>query len=117
MYTIDLNSFTLKQLKDILKRIKLIPSRRMLLTDVDKRFKTLQEQGIKTAADLQSLLKKKTDIPCVAAETGIPDDYLVLLKREVGSYIVKPLKLALLDIFSTEELAILEKLGIKNTKH
>ena len=116
MYSIDLSKITLKELKKITQSIDLIPSRKILLLNIDAIFKKLESANLKTMSDLQEFLKKKSAIPKIAKDFSIDENYLIILNREVNSYVSKPIKLDLLEVFNKSELKKLENRKIKNTK-
>ena len=61
-YYLDLNRFTLEELKELLKSSRLLPSQQILLDDIDERFAVLKGMGIESLAQLQKALKTKTAV-------------------------------------------------------
>ena len=61
-YHIDLEKFSLGRFKDELNESELIPSRRMLKDDIEKRFRVLEDNNVHNLKELASVLKtpKKT---------------------------------------------------------
>jgi len=116
-YYIDLTQFSLERLKHSLTTYMTIPSYRILLEDIDARFEHLQSMGIDNLQVLIDTLKTKPRVASFAAESGLPHDYVVVLRRAAGNYLPKPRKLS---DFPEVDPATIEKLaaaGIKHTKH
>lgn len=83
-------------LKDIKKRIiesDLVPSRMKLLDDIDQNFNILENCGYDTPKKLRNGLKSKKQLSLLYKDTGISEDYLKLLKREIESYFPKKIKI------------------------
>ncbi len=89
----NLSNIKIDDFKTILKEGYLIPSMRVLLKDIEKRFALLSQEEIKTVEELylQTKTKKKTEE--LANRAGIDIEYLIVLRRLVSSYIAKPRKL------------------------
>ena len=116
MYSIDLAKITLDEFEKILCAVQLLPSQKLILDNLHGNMQKLKAKGVAHLQELQSLLKKKNDYPQIAGETGIDEEYLVILNRMVNSYVVKALPLEKLGIFSKEELDVLSRETIVNTK-
>ena len=114
-YYIDLKAIPIDEYKETLKASDLLPSRMLLKENIDDIFHTLRSHNLETVADIQSALKNKKKVQDFSNKTGIPEDYLKVLVREVNSTQPKPNKIK--DFPGvTEEVALkLENLGIKNT--
>lgn len=115
-YYLDLSAFSLEKLKNHLKNTRLLPSQQILQDDIDERFACLERNGIENLQQLQKALKTKSDIQSFAQETGLPVDYLTILRREVNSYQPKPIKLIDFPGVNPEVIDKLDQIGIKNTK-
>ena len=115
-YYLDLNRFTLEELKELLKSSRLLPSQQILLDDIDERFAVLKGMGIESLAQLQKALKTKKSVVAFAAETGMLENYLTVLRREVNSYQPKPINLKDFPGVDMGVIQTLEQQGIKNTK-
>lgn len=95
---------------------RLLPGRARLREEMAKRFGLLEKRGIKHLGELIRTLGSKQKIEKVAVETGIPRDYLVLLKREAGSYLAKPFPLSDFPGIPFEYTESLGARGIRNTR-
>jgi len=116
MYSIDLDRFTIEEFHEILLSIDLLPGRRILLDNRVRIFNELKIREISSLGDLQKFLKKKADYHLLSKELSVEKEYLIVLNREINSYVSKPLPLEKLDTFSNQEIAALALNGIRNTK-
>jgi predicted flap endonuclease-1-like 5' DNA nuclease len=115
-YHINLKDISLDQYKQTLKKAELIPSRRILKEQIDQRFERLQTQGISNLEDLLSAAKNAKKIADLAKNTGLSEEYLTILRREVNALLPQPKNLR---DFPGVEPSIVEKLaksGIRNSK-
>jgi len=115
-YSINPARFPLEHFYELTSSRQLLPDRRILLEKIVERFKILRKQGITNLQDLITTLRTKEKILKFAQESGIPEAYLIRLKREAGSYISRPLRLSEIPGIPYEYLLMLESRGIKNTK-
>ena len=92
-YNINLQAINLAEYKNELITGYLPPSRMLLKNDIDKQFEKLGYQGIDNAWTLLLALKTKNRILQLAAKSGIPAEYLVILSREIRSLVKKPIAL------------------------
>ncbi len=116
-YHINPSSFSLQQLKDNLLSRELIPSRRSLKIDLEKRFKILEDRKISNLLDIINTLKSKKKIEEFSVSSGISIEYLTLLRREVNSYLPNPVPLKKFPGVSVEDMDRLSEKGIKNSRH
>jgi hypothetical protein len=116
MYSTDLSKISLTEWEQILLCAQLLPSQRSILDNLTPNMQRLRDAGIKDVEELRLFLKKKGNYPAIAQDTGISEDYLIILNRMVNSYIVKRKPLPSLGLFDEEELNTLKVQGIKNTE-
>ena len=116
-YHINPSSFSLQQLKNNLLSRELIPSRRSLKIDLEKRFKILEDRKISNLLDIINTLKSKKKIEEFSVSSGISIEYLTLLRREVNSYLPNPVPLKKFPGVSVEDLDRLSEQGIKNSRN
>jgi len=114
-YAPDLSEYSLQQFKDRLKSIRLFSTHRLLLEDIDRRFEILEQHGIENLAHLHKILKTKTSLHTFAAQTGLPPDYLIVLRREVNGLLPKQIALKDFPGVNPEAVLRLDQLGIKTT--
>jgi len=115
-YSIDPSLISLEEFKDLTANRKMLPGRVVLHEQIDKRFCQLKHSGMVTLVDVLRILGTKSKIQSLAIQTGLPEDYLLLLKREAGSYMAKPFPLSSFPGIPYEYVELLKSRGIKNTK-
>lgn len=115
-YTLDPERFSLQRFYELSASKKMIPSRRMLQEGIEEYFEALEKKGILNLCQLIRALANIEKIAATASETGIPIEYLVLLKREAGSYLSKPFPLSDFPGIPLEYTEVLKSRGIKNTR-
>ena len=93
-YYVDLSAITLKQYAERLKNTVLLPSQRILKEDIDRRFAVIADRGIQNIRQLQETLKTKGNVAAFAKATSLPEPYLIVLRRELCSYISQVRKVA-----------------------
>jgi hypothetical protein len=114
-YYINLNKISLDEYKKILKSADLLPSRKMLLENVDHELDLIKKQGIKNLADLLSALKNKNKLQAFAEQSGVSEDYLTILNREIKGYHPRPNKLRDFPDLEKKMVEKLEEMGFTNT--
>lgn len=115
-YSIDLGQISLDDFQAILTSVDLLPGRRILLNDLAVFIARAQQNGINHLAALQRALKDKKHYHQLAATWAVSVDYLVVLNREINSYVSKPFPLADLDAFAIAELQALTTEGLRTSK-
>ncbi|NLV50153.1 MAG: DUF4332 domain-containing protein [Clostridiales bacterium] len=115
-YTLDLERLSVREYKTLLKQQNLMPGRRILLQDIDRNFTVFESREIKTAAQLKKCLSTPAKIAYIAAVSGIPKEYLVILKREIGSLAQKPVPLSAFPGIDPSLAAKLSDAGLKTSK-
>jgi len=115
-YSIDPAMISLEEFRKLTAGRKMLPGRVSLQEQMEERFGILKGSGIEDLEDLLSLLGSKSKIEAYADRTGLSIDYLVLLKREAGSYLARPFPLSNFPGIPYEYVEILKSRGIKNTK-
>ncbi len=116
LYCIDLEQFSLEQFRRMLETKDVPPSRRILLEKMDERFAALASMGVENLAELRAALKSKAKRETFSQESRMPLDYLVILRREVNSYVSKPFNLERIPGVNLEHVEKLAAVGIKHTK-
>jgi len=92
-YYPNFSSVRLEEIERRLVGADLIPSQVPLLQDLASNLKTLRSAGLKTVQDLREALKGKKGPGNLACLTGIPLEYLILLRRTVESFLPKPVRI------------------------
>lgn len=116
-YYIDLSQISLSNFKERILKADLLPSQKILLDNIDKNFDSIKEKNISNMDELQQVLKSKKKVQNFSEISGIPVDYLTILRREVNSYHPKPNNIKNFPGVSETAIKTLEKLGIKHTLH
>ena len=93
----------------------LLPSRRILLENLDVNFNRIKEQSIENVDELRIALGSKARLEEFATQSGIAADYLKILIREVKSYRQTPNKIKDFPAVPEDVVLKLESIGIKNT--
>ncbi len=116
-YHLDAKTYPIKKLLQDLQSRNLIPSRQPLRAGLEESFRILEDLGLKNLNDLLGVLKNKQKVKDLSAATGISEEYLVLLRREVNSYFPNPVSLAKFSGFPDQDLDRLREIGITNSRH
>jgi hypothetical protein len=116
-YHIDLKKISLKEFQGEIKNSELLPSRKTLKDHIDKRFKILRENEVDNLQDLVNLLKTPKKAREFAGKSGLPENYLLILRREINSYTPNPVNLSKFPGVQDETLNKLNSARIKNTAH
>lgn len=116
-YHINLEEYSLNKFKTNLVESKLIPSREILKEDIDQRFKVLEDNDICNLQELKNVLKTPKKSREFAAITGLPEDYILILRREVNSYNPNPVNLDKFPGINSDTISKLQKVNLKNTRH
>ena len=114
-YSVDLKSISIDNYKEILKSAELIPSWKILETDIDKNLNIIKKYNIKNLDELLIAFKDKDKIQKFSKQSGLPENYLSVLKRVVNGYRRKPNRLKDFPCIKEDTVRKLQKLGIQNT--
>ena len=115
-YHISLEEVSLEEYQKILESKKLLPGRRILENNISERFEIMRNTGVKNLKELLVQLKNKKNIEDFKNKTGIPQDYLVILKREIKSYLPNPVSLTKFPGINQDYIEKMADIGIKNSK-
>ena len=115
-YSLDLSLISLDRFFQLTRAKRMLPGRVMLHEKMEERFAILAKAGI---TDLKVLIKQlgsKQKIESFAVRWDLPYPYLVILKREAGSYQAKPFPLSDFPGVPFEYTEALRSLGFRNTR-
>lgn len=115
-YTLDPSMISLEELYNLTLNKKLIPGRIMLHELMEERFTALKRTGIRDMGALIKSIKTKEAVSNLSAMTGIPVNYLIVLKREAGSYLARPFPLSDIPGVPYEYCEVLKTVGIRHTR-
>lgn len=116
LYSISLADFTLNEFRQMLSSVELLPGRRILQEDITARFQALAVQGISNLQDVTEATKNADGMEKLARATGLSEEYLTILRREVNSYVTKPVNLKEIPGISVEWLEMLAAVEIKTSR-
>lgn len=111
-YMPDLSKISLDKFRNELKTGRLLPSRKPLLDDIDKKFSILKKVGINNAESLREILKSSSELKQLSKETAIKEDYFKLLKREVNNLLPAPVKFSDIPDISEKIVKRLNSLNV-----
>lgn len=114
-YYIDLKSIGIDEYKEILKASDLLPGRLILKDNIDKNFDLIKKQTVQNVDELLNMLKNKKKLQNFSRQSGICEDYLTILIREIKSYRQNPNKIKDFPDISGNTVLKMENIGIKNT--
>ena len=115
-YTLDPSLISMHKFYMLTVSKQLIPGRVLLNEKIDERFDILRNMGIKNLGMLLKSLKSKQNVQSIATASGIPAAYLLLLRREAGSYLARPFPLADFPGIPYEYVEVLKANKIRNTR-
>lgn len=115
-YYRDFREISLADYSVELEQTGMIPSRKILKENISGRFRCLQDHGITNLNDLLVALKTPDKLRSFAKMSGLPEEYLVILKREIGSIQPKPVNLEDFPSLFPGDTGKLAGLGIRNTR-
>ncbi len=116
-YYIDLEQFSLQRFRQILETSELLPGRKILKENLTERFEIMGAMGIRNMKELIKALKTKKRAEKFSQETGLPLEYVIILRREANSYMPKPVNLMDIPEVNAVHIERLAGMGIKHTKH
>jgi len=115
-YGIDPDRISLERFRELTEAKDMLPGRIMLREQMDVRFAALKEAGVQHLGELLAKLSTRTKIQGFSERTGLPEEYLVLLKREAGSYLARPVPLSDYPGIPFEYTELLKSHGLRNSK-
>ena len=116
-YNLDLSELSVMRYKELLKNQNLLPGRRILWQNIDDIFDTIINCGIESVLQLKNTLSTPKKIVSFAANNGLSDEYLTILRREIGSFEQKPVPLSDFPGIENSLILSLSSRGIKSSKN
>ena len=114
-YYIDLENISIDNYKEILKSADLLPSRMILKSNTDHNFDRIKKQNVRNIDELMKMLKNKKKLQDFSKQSGLNEDYLTILIREIKSYRRNPNKIKDFPSITDDVILKLENIGIRNT--
>lgn len=115
-YSLDPEKISLQRFYRLTKEKKLIPSRVTLQDGIDQYFLSLEKMDIQNLRQLGKALGNRRKLKQFSRDSEIPEHYLILLKREAGSYLSKAFLLSDFPGIPLEYTEVLKTKGIRNTR-
>ena len=115
-YSVALESISLDTYQKILGATDLVPSRMMLKDNLVSNFHSLKKQHIGNVKELRQALKTRDKLHDFAKQSGLTEEYLTILLREVNSIRRKPNRFKDFPAIPQRVIMSLEQQGIKNTR-
>jgi len=116
LYNLDLSAISVQEYKELLKHQNLLPGRRILWQNIDHNFEVIEKQGIANIAQLKKQLSTPQKMAAFAVSTGVSEEYLAILKREIGSLEQRPIPIANFPGMDAKTISNLNDRGIKTSK-
>ncbi len=116
-YYIDLQTISIDQYKEILESANLIPSWMILKENIHENLDIIKAQGIRNLDELKQSLKDKSKVRKFSEQSGLPENYLNVLRRVINGYHPKPNRIKDFPNINNDVAIKLETIDIKNTLH
>jgi hypothetical protein len=100
----------------MLRNQNLLPGRRILQEGLDAKFRRMMDAGISNLYELKNSLSTPKKLSEFSAQTAIPEEWLVILKREMGSLEQKPVPLSGFPGVSEQTILKLSEINVKTSK-
>ena len=114
-YYIDLEKISIDQYKGILESADLIPSWMILKENIDNNLNIIKTHNIQNLHELHKKIKNKSKIKEFARQSGLPENYLSVLRRAINGYQPTPNKIKDFPCIAEDIVKKLEVLGFKKT--
>ena len=115
-YSIDPALISLEEFKELTASKRIMPARISLQEHMEERFTILKYSGMEHLGDIIRMLGSKSRIETFSCKSGLSVDYLVLLKREAGSYLARPFPLSDFPGIPFEYIELLKSRGINTSR-
>lgn len=92
-YDIAESEYDLARIEQRITNTDLTPAIEPIRKDIHENLSRLEPCGVKDLGGLRRLLKDKKKLASVSARSGIAEDVLVLLRREIEGWFAEPVKL------------------------
>ena len=115
-YSVDINKISVNKYMGMLKNQNLLPSRKILLENLENNFNKISAMKIETLAELKKNISSAQKLSAFSEKTGISENYLTILKREMGSLEQKPVPISEFPCISENNVSALLIKKIKTSK-
>lgn len=114
-YYVDLATITLDDFFVKVKDVSVLPSQAILRESPEDKLRRLKATGIRDLRELQAIFKSKGKTAELAKKTGLTEEYLTFLRRELDRYQPKPISFKDIPELKKDVLEKLDRHGIRNT--
>jgi hypothetical protein len=115
-YTVDISKISVNEYKEILRNTELLPSRKILHQDLDACFNAILNRKINNLGELKKAMSSKEKIASLSTKLALSEEYLIILRREIGSMETKIVLLKEFPEIESKALDFLHKYNIKSSK-
>lgn len=114
-YFINEDDYSLEQVVSRIKKTDLTPGIEPIKQDIEKNAVTLERMGVKNLAGLRKALRNKKKLHEFSQKTGIDENYLLLLRREIEGWVIKPIKIRDFCWLNEQLINTLNEIGLCST--
>lgn len=115
-YHLDLEQFSLARFRRILETGELLPSHRILKEQLAERFALLEQMDIRNLKQLVDALSTPKRIDQFARCSGLPQEYLEILRRRTRIYTPNPVPLKDFPGVDPVQVERLAAVGVKQSR-
>lgn len=115
-YGLDFNKISVNEFYDYIEARDLMKSHHILKDDIDFYRSFFYTHEIRTLDELYNEIKTKPRVVKFSKEHILDEDYLIILRRHIMSFVVKPRKIDDFKMMDPVARYILEAENIKTTK-
>jgi hypothetical protein len=115
-YNIPLEEFSLEEYQVFLESARVLPGRQILKENIPENFEVFRSSSISNLKELLAKVKNKKEIKKFSKVTGLSEEYLIILRRQLRSLMSKPVYLKDFPEVNQELVEKLEEIGVKNSK-
>lgn len=114
-YYVDLTTISLEEFFAKIQAVSVLPSQKILAAAPEESYRRLKNAGICQLHELQAEVKTKDKLKAFAQKTGLTEEYLTLMRRELDRYHPKPISFRDIPGLTNEVLEKLRRNNIHNT--
>ena len=115
-YSVNISKISVNQYMGMLKNQNLLPSRKILLENLEDNFNKISAMKIDNLDELKKNISSAQKLSAFSEKTGISENYLTILKREIGSLEQKPVLVSEFPGISENTVSALLNKKIKTSK-
>lgn len=116
-FHLDLEKYPLEKVYEKICSGRIYKSRKVLTVDAKENFEKLNICGIINCKEFLNNVSTKGKLSRLSDKVKISEEYLVMLKREISSFLVKPVNFSAIPEIDNNLVEELKKTDILHTKH